>query len=117
MPLFRVVQLQCASSLTQQQLRSEYLVVRLPLHELLEVAQCCLHERNDLLRELLNGRAGKLLGARYELRNTPLGLFGVELFFVEGLVAHCLVVIFTLSYRGILVKIVGYNPPFFSVSL
>src|SRR5918993_947161 len=62
MPLFRVVLLQSASSLTQQELRSEYLVVGLLLHELLKVAQCCLHERSDLLRELLNGRAGELLG-------------------------------------------------------
>jgi hypothetical protein len=41
-PLFWVAHLQSASSLTQQQLRSEYLVVGLPLHDRLEVAQCCL---------------------------------------------------------------------------
>ena len=41
MPLFRVVLLQSASSLTRYSLRGEYLVVGLTIHELLEVAQCC----------------------------------------------------------------------------
>lgn len=58
MPLFRVVLLQSSSSLTQQELRGEHLVVGLLLHELLKVAQCCLHERSDLLREFLNGGPG-----------------------------------------------------------
>ena len=37
-PLFWVVGLLFASSLTQQQLRGEHLIVGLPLHELLKVA-------------------------------------------------------------------------------
>jgi hypothetical protein len=111
-PLFRVVVLESASSLAQQQLRSQYLVVGLPLHELLEVAQCCSHERIDLLCELLNGRAREFLGGRYELRDMLLGLFGVQLFFVEGLLAHRLVVVFTLMRRGIFCRVVGHVPPF-----
>jgi hypothetical protein len=64
----------------------QYLVVGLPFHDLLEVGKCCLHEIGDLLREFLDGGTGELVCRPHELRDTPLGLFGVELFFVEGLV-------------------------------
>jgi hypothetical protein len=80
-----------------------------------------LHERSDLLGEFLNGRAGELLGRRYELCDTLLCLFGVELFFVvEELLAHRLVVVFALTPKGVFCRVVGHIPPFllpFSASL
>jgi hypothetical protein len=99
-PLFWVV-LQSASSLAQQQLCGQYLVVGLPLHDHLEVARCCSHERSYLIREFLNGRTGELVGRRHELRDTLIGLFGVKLFFlVEGLLAEHLVIRFSLTGPG-----------------
>ena len=50
-----------------------------------------IHDRFEEDRELLCGR--------YELRDTPLGLFGIELFFLKGLVAPRLVVAFFLMPR------------------
>jgi hypothetical protein len=93
-------------------LRSEYLVVGLTIHDRLEVAQCCSHEHRDLLRELLDGRTGELLCRGHEPSDTPLCLFGVELFFVEGLVAHLLLVAFSLTPRGILCRIIRHVRPF-----
>jgi hypothetical protein len=83
-PLFWVAHLQSASSLAQQQLHGEYLVVGLTFHNRLELARCCSHERRDLLRELLDWRTGRLLSGHYELRDTTLGFFGIEFFFLVG---------------------------------
>ena len=115
--LFWVAHLQFASSLAKQQLRGEHLVVGLTIHDRLELARCCSHERNDLLGELLDWRTGQLLSGRYELRDMTLGLFGIEIFFLEGLVAHRLVVAFTLTPMGILCRVVGHVPPFLGTSL
>ncbi len=78
-PLFWVQLLQSAGSLAQQQLCGQYLVVGLTFHDRFEVAQCCSHERSNSIGEFLHGRTGELLGRPHELRDTPLGLFGVEL--------------------------------------
>ena len=112
-----VVRLPSASSLTQQELRGEYLVVGHPIHDCLEVARCCSHERSDPLRELLNGRAGELIGRYHELRDTPLGLFGVELFFVHEVLTHHLIVVFSLTPSGILCRVVGHKLSFLDTSL
>jgi len=98
-------------------LRGEYLVVGNPVHDHLEVARCCSHERSDPLRELINGRTGELIGRYHELRDTLLGLFGVELFFVEEVLAHHLVVVFSLTPRGIFCRVVGHDLSFLSSTL
>jgi hypothetical protein len=118
-PLLWVVLLQSASSLAQQQLCGEYLVVGLPLHDHLEIAQCCLHEPSNLIGEFLNGRTGELLGGPHELRDTLLGLFWVKLFFlVEGLLADHLVIRFSLTGPGVFFSVVvRHVPPFVGASL
>ncbi len=40
-------------------------------------------------------RAGELIGRYHELRDTPLGLFGIELIFVQEVLIHRLVVAFS----------------------
>jgi hypothetical protein len=107
-----VVRLAAVSSLTKLQLRSEYLVVGLTIHDRLQVAQCRSHERSDPLRELLDWRTAELICRYHELRDTPLGLFGVELSFLKGLVAPRLVVAFSLTPRGISVGLSGTIFPF-----
>src|SRR5215211_1136220 len=117
-PLFWVVLLHSASSLAQQQLCGEYLVVGLPLHDRLEVAQCCSHERGYLIGEFLNGRTGEFVGRRNKLRDTLIGLFGVKLFFlVEGLLTEHLVICFSLTGPGVFSVGVGHAPPFLGASL
>jgi hypothetical protein len=112
-PLFWVVLLQSASSLAQQQLCGEYLVVGLPLHDRFEVAQCCSHERSNLIREYLNGRTGELVGRPHELRDTLIGLFGVKLLFlVEGPLAEHLVIRLSLTGPGVFSVFIGHVPPF-----
>ena len=117
MPLFWVVLLPSASSLTRQELRGEDLVVGHPVHDRLEVARCCSHERSDLLRELLNGRTGELIGRCHELCDTLLGLFRVELFLLEELLARRLVVVFSLTPRGIFRRVVRHDLSFLCSSL
>src|SRR5919112_1523284 len=111
-PLFWVVLLQSASSLAQQKLCGEYLVVGRMGHDHLEVAQCCSHERSNLLCEILNRRTGELVGRRHELRDTLLGLFGVKLFFVEGLLADHLIIRLFLTGPGVFFVLVGHVSPF-----
>src|SRR5215211_2305555 len=113
-PLFWVVLLHSASSLSQQQLCGEYLVVGLPLHDRFEVAQGCSHVRSYRIHECLDGGTGEFVGRRHKLRDTPLGLFGVKLIFlVEGLLAEHLVIRFSLlTGPGVFSVVVGHVPPF-----
>jgi hypothetical protein len=82
-PVFGVVCfLQSTSSLAQQELRGEHLVVWLPTHNPLDVPPGCSHHLSNVLGEFCYGRTRKLLGRRYELRDTSLTLLGVDVFVV-----------------------------------
>jgi hypothetical protein len=82
-PLFGVVRLQSASSLTQKEFHCEHLVVRTPTDDRLDVPPCRSHQLGYAIRQFCNRESRKLLSRCYELRDAALSLLGVEDFVVD----------------------------------
>ena len=79
--------MQAPGLLAQMELRGEHLVVRARTDDGLDFCPGRPHQPSDLVYELCDGRTRKLVGGRYELRDTPLTLLGVEVFIVWRLIA------------------------------